>query len=74
MSQRTVEQPELKDLPCTGVFFNNRHFLCSHILSSAAESTPKQRVSISSQPTTNKNAAHMMSKHRDEGLLSELQD
>lgn len=21
MSQRTVEQPELKDLPCTGVFF-----------------------------------------------------
>lgn len=47
-----------------------------NILSSAAEST--LRVSISSQPIspseTNKNAAHMMSKRRDEGLLSELQD
>lgn len=86
MSQRTVEQPELKDLPCTGVFFNSRHFFFSkfmlinisvvNILSSAAEST--LRVSISSQPIspseTNKNAAHMMSKRRDEGLLSELQD
>lgn len=51
MSQRTVEQPELKDLPCTGVFFNSRHFFFSkfilinisvvNILSSAAESTPK---------------------------------
>lgn len=86
MSQRTVEQPELKDLPCTGVLFNSRHFFFSkfmlinisvvNILSSAAEST--LRVSISSQPIspseTNKNAAHMMSKRRDEGLLSELQD
>lgn len=49
-----------------------------NILSSAAESTPKQRVSISSQPIspseTNKNAAHVMSKRRDEGLLSELKD
>lgn len=86
MSQRTVEQPELKDLPCTGVFFNSRHFFFSkfmlinisvvNILSSAAEST--LRVSISSQPIspseTNKNVAHMMSKRRDEGLLSELQD
>lgn len=87
MSQRTVEQPELKDLPCTGVFFNSRHFFfffkfmlinisVVNILSSAAEST--LRVSISSQPIspseTNKNAAHMMSKRRDEGLLSELQD
>lgn len=86
MSQRTVEQPELKDLPCTGVFFNSRHFFFSkfmlinisvvNILSSAAEST--LRVSISSQPIspseTNKNAAHMMSKRRDEGLLSELHD
>lgn len=87
MSQRTVEQPELKDLPCTGVFFNSRHFFffskfmlinisVVNILSSPAEST--LRVSISSQPIspseTNKNAVHMMSKRRDEGLLSEFQD
>lgn len=60
MSQRTVEQPELKDLPCTGVFFLIAGIFFSkfmlinisvvNILSSAAESTPKQRVSISSQP------------------------
>lgn len=55
MSQRTVEQPELKDLTCTRVFLITGKFMLMNIsvvniLSSAAESTPKQRVSISSQP------------------------
>lgn len=75
---RTERSPMYRSIfLIAGIFFFQVH-VDKHlnILSSAAEST--LRVSISSQPIspseTNKNAAHMMSKRRDEGLLSELQD
>lgn len=78
---RTERSPMYRSIfLIAGIFFFSKFMLINisvvNILSSAAEST--LRVSISSQPIspseTNKNAAHMMSKRRDEGLLSELQD